>query len=65
MRIDEKCCLGEDCGCNRLCTRIFLCPGLYWDKEKRKAGIDDVLCVGCGICSMICPASAIEKKEVA
>jgi indolepyruvate ferredoxin oxidoreductase alpha subunit len=65
MHIDEKLCLGEDCGCNRLCTRIFLCPGLFWDKGKKKAVIDEVLCVGCGVCSTICPRSAIEKKEMA
>jgi indolepyruvate ferredoxin oxidoreductase alpha subunit len=65
MQIDENLCLGEACGCNRLCTRIFQCPGLVWDKEKHKARIDEVLCVGCGVCSAICPAGAIERKEVA
>lgn len=65
MRIDEALCLGEDCGCNRLCTRIFQCPGLVWDREKNRAMIDEVLCVGCGVCSSICPAGAIMKKEVA
>ena len=65
MRIDEALCLGEDCGCNRLCTRIFQCPGLIWDREKNRAMVDEVLCVGCGVCSSICPAGAIKKKEVA
>jgi indolepyruvate ferredoxin oxidoreductase alpha subunit len=65
MRIDETLCLGEKCGCNRLCTRIFRCPGLVWDKEKKKAKIDEVICVGCGVCSSICPVEAIKKEEAA
>jgi indolepyruvate ferredoxin oxidoreductase alpha subunit len=65
MYVNESLCLGEECGCNRLCTRIFQCPGLVWDKENKKARIDEALCVGCGVCSLICPAGAIERKEVA
>jgi indolepyruvate ferredoxin oxidoreductase alpha subunit len=64
VRVDETLCLGENCGCNRLCTRIFRCPGLVWDIEKRKARIDKVICVGCGVCSSVCPVEAI-KREVA
>lgn len=65
MRVDEVKCLGEDCGCNRLCTRIFQCPGLVWNKEKKKAMFDEVICVGCGVCSFICPAEAIKREEAA
>jgi indolepyruvate ferredoxin oxidoreductase alpha subunit len=65
MEVDEAVCLGENCGCNRLCTRIFRCPGLIWDKEKGMAKIDEAICVGCGVCSSICPSGAIEKKEAA
>jgi indolepyruvate ferredoxin oxidoreductase alpha subunit len=64
VHVDETLCIGEDCGCNRLCTRIFRCPALLWDKEKRKARVDDVLCAGCGVCTEICPQAAI-LKEVA
>ncbi|MFO7963643.1 MAG: thiamine pyrophosphate-dependent enzyme [Desulfobacterales bacterium] len=63
--VNEEQCLGEDCGCGRLCTRIFRCPGLIWNKEKKKAEINEVICIGCGVCASICPNSAIEKKEVA
>ncbi|PKN34528.1 MAG: indolepyruvate ferredoxin oxidoreductase [Deltaproteobacteria bacterium HGW-Deltaproteobacteria-19] len=64
VRVDEALCIGEDCGCNRLCTRIFRCPALVWDTENRRARVDEVLCAGCGVCTQVCPQSAI-RKEVA
>lgn len=63
VRVDENACRGERCGCNRLCTRIFRCPGLYWDNRKQVARIDDVVCAGCGVCASICPAGAILKED--
>jgi indolepyruvate ferredoxin oxidoreductase alpha subunit len=65
VEIDEMVCLGENCGCNRLCTRVFKCPGLIWDDRKTVSTIDEVICAGCGVCASICPAGAIGKKEVA
>ncbi|MDD5475381.1 MAG: thiamine pyrophosphate-dependent enzyme [Syntrophales bacterium] len=65
MKVDENICLGEECGCGRFCTRVFRCPGLIWDKEKGKALIDEVICVGCGVCADICPSQAIRKEEAA
>jgi len=65
MHVDETRCLGENCGCNRLCTRILNCPGLFWDKDKKTAKIDEVICAGCGVCSYICPVEAIKREEVA
>jgi indolepyruvate ferredoxin oxidoreductase, alpha subunit len=65
MTVDTELCIGEECGCNRLCTRIFRCPGLVWDKEIKKARIDPILCTGCGVCASICPASAIQKTPSA
>ncbi|HUS82737.1 MAG TPA: thiamine pyrophosphate-dependent enzyme [Dehalococcoidia bacterium] len=62
MRIDEERCLGESCGCSRMCTRVFQCPALMWDAEKGVAGIDTVLCAGCGVCADICPAGAIIRE---
>ncbi len=64
MAVDEATCLADECGCNRLCTRIFGCPGLIWDPEAKKTRIDDVICVGCGVCASICPTGAISRKEV-
>jgi indolepyruvate ferredoxin oxidoreductase alpha subunit len=65
MKVDDSICLGEKCGCNRLCTRIFKCPGLNWDKDRRVSRIDEVICAGCGVCASICPAGAISKEEEA
>jgi indolepyruvate ferredoxin oxidoreductase alpha subunit len=64
VEVDPERCLGEACGCNRLCTRVFKCPGLYWDSTTGKSRIDEAICTGCGVCAEICPASAI-RKEVA
>ncbi len=65
MSINESICQGENCGCNRLCTRIFRCPGLVWNKETGTSKIDAAICAGCGVCSSICPMGAISKKEEA
>lgn len=65
MTLDQEICVGENCGCNRLCTRIFRCPGLVWDNEKKAAKLDEVICTGCGVCASICPAGAIQRKEAA
>jgi indolepyruvate ferredoxin oxidoreductase alpha subunit len=65
VSVDETVCLGENCGCNRFCTRIFKCPGLVWDDLKKVARVDEVICAGCGVCSSICPAGAISIKEAA
>jgi len=62
MRVDTDKCIGEECGCNRVCTRLFQCPGLIWDKEAGKAKIDEIICAGCGVCTDICPQGAIIKE---
>jgi indolepyruvate ferredoxin oxidoreductase alpha subunit len=63
MTLEESVCIGENCGCNKLCTRVFKCPGLRWDAEKKVARIDEVICSGCGVCAAICPSGAIKKEE--
>jgi indolepyruvate ferredoxin oxidoreductase alpha subunit len=64
MRVDSEKCLGQSCGCNRFCTRVFQCPGLAWDSAAGVARIDEVVCSGCGVCADICPASAIVREAV-
>ncbi|NWF56247.1 MAG: 4Fe-4S binding protein [Syntrophaceae bacterium] len=63
VRVDAEKCKGEACGCARLCTRIFKCPGLIWNQAKGKSEIDEVICTGCGVCADICPQSAIIREE--
>lgn len=68
MRVDAEACRGENCGCNRFCSRVFRCPGLTFDQASGAAVIDEVTCVGCGVCAQICPAGAIlaePRKEAA
>jgi indolepyruvate ferredoxin oxidoreductase alpha subunit len=61
--VDPDRCIGEACGCDRLCTRVFGCPGIVWDRKAGRAKIDETICTGCGVCSDICPQGAIIKKE--
>jgi indolepyruvate ferredoxin oxidoreductase alpha subunit len=55
-------CIGEACGCDRFCTRVFKCPGLIWDRNAKKARIDEAVCDGCGVCVDICPHAAIIRE---
>lgn len=61
VSIDPTKCIGEECGCNRLCTRVFRCPGLNWDNHLGKSKIDEAICTGCGVCADICPQGAIVR----
>lgn len=62
MSVDQSKCESDNCGCNNYCTRIFRCPGLIRDNLENRVKIDEVLCVGCGVCAQICPNGAIEKR---
>jgi indolepyruvate ferredoxin oxidoreductase alpha subunit len=64
ISVDQEKCLADSCGCNRLCTRIFKCPGLIWDPVNKKISIDDFVCVGCGVCAQVCPQNAMNIEKV-
>lgn len=61
--VDQEICLGDGCGCNRFCSRVFGCPANIWDKAAGKARIDEAVCVNCGVCVSLCPQGAIKVKE--
>jgi indolepyruvate ferredoxin oxidoreductase alpha subunit len=48
-------------GC-RFCIS-FGCPAMIFDPEEKKAGMDPVLCNGCGMCAQVCPTEAIKAEE--
>lgn len=60
--VDEKKCIGEKCGCDRFCSRILNCPSIQYDYTNEKAYIDET-CIGCGLCSQLCPQGAIRIVE--
>ncbi len=62
IRVALDKCIGETCGCGRFCTRMFKCPGLVWDTNTEKAQIDQAICVGCGVCTDICPHAAVTRE---
>lgn len=57
--VDQEKCIGDSCGCNRFCSRVFACPANIWDDQKGRASIDQALCNGCGVCAELCPRQAI------
>lgn len=60
--VDQDKCLGDGCGCDKYCSRVWGCPGNTWDFKKNKALIDPVTCVGCGVCAKLCPGGAIQVE---
>ena len=61
--VDQDKCIGDGCGCDKYCSRVWGCPGNTWDFTNNKARIDPVTCVGCGVCAKLCPAGAIQVEE--
>jgi len=51
----------DECvGC-KLCVNTYGCPALVWSEDTRKISIDSSICIGCGVCSQVCPQNAIHR----
>lgn len=50
--IDQEKC--KKCG---TCIDAFTCPAIF--RENEDYGINDILCIGCGVCDQVCPSKAI------
>ena len=56
-----KMTLSDKCIQCKKCIREIGCPALI--TVNGTVAIDETLCTGCGLCSQICPVSAIVSKE--
>jgi indolepyruvate ferredoxin oxidoreductase alpha subunit len=56
--IDPDSCIG----C-RICLSEFGCPALIWIGDVGRAYIEPALCMGCSVCSVVCPQEAINRIE--
>ncbi len=54
--VDKDKCIG----C-KMCLKSG-CPALFLNRDDKKAEIDPLQCVGCGVCEQICPKEAIRKE---
>ena len=52
----------EDCIACRHCLDNFECPALVFDEAGGRVDIDAIRCVGCGVCTHVCPEGAIVAK---
>ncbi len=49
----------EYCIACRHCLDEFECPALVFDEVSGRVDIDQVRCIGCGVCVHVCPEGAI------
>lgn len=56
FQVDEDVCIS----CMK-CTKTG-CPAIHFQSDKRKSSINPAQCVGCSVCSQVCPVKAIKVK---
>ncbi len=61
--VDHEKCIGEECGCDRFCSRVLACPAVQHDEQKDRAYVLDDFCDGCGLCVQLCPREAISLVD--
>ena len=57
----ERCLVCGSCAKCRICIDTLACPAIFIQEGKIK--IDDTLCIGCGVCALLCPNNAIMPRE--
>ncbi len=65
--VEREYCRSNDCNfeCNRFCPIVRAGNNIVWLDEQGKAVIDEIGCIGCGICVEKCPFHAIEIVNLA
>ncbi len=56
--VDQQKCIG----C-RTCVAAFGCPAIGFDREKKRAFVVALDCIGCGVCAAICPQGAFSPED--
>jgi indolepyruvate ferredoxin oxidoreductase alpha subunit len=61
LREAARCLVCGQCAKCRTCIDTFACPAIYI--KDGVIQIDDTLCIGCGVCALLCPNNAIRPRE--
>ncbi len=57
----DRCLVCGQCAKCRVCVDTFGCPAIV--VQDGRVQIDELLCIGCGVCAQLCPNNAIHPLE--